>query len=402
MALRVKMNAINAFSESFSQYRSRIKKSRDVLSYAKTTSLEEFVFNIQKIKSSHTKKDILKSLLSMTNSGIWLSRSAFTVLKSYFDIRQLENKNLHSPKAQEILAGVINKRTVEASDAEIFKTIYAELTHSHLNQDYKTALVVPPANVTIVLISGVLNEIFSTPAFQRGAENLLDEYNIKHIAPVVDGKKGSRENALLLKKQIDQYIEENPNEKLWFFCFSKGGIDTLHYLKSEGQTLSSNIKGFSFIATPIMGSDHVNNKILKLVNTLSRVPEEVSQKILGKKIDILAKELQKSLSRSYRESWFKKHHKNLPQGPFYTAVAFESKWHQSHVWMILAKAFFRSRKSNDGVVDVENAQFPSYFNGINLGILEGHHLVGSRSSFYDQEALMKAHLVFLHYKKLIS
>ncbi len=395
------MNALNAFSESYSHYRSRIKKSRDVLSYARSTTLEELVFNIQKIKSTHTKKDFLKSILTMTTSGIWVSRSAFVVLKSFFDIRQLENKNLNSGRAQEILASVINKQTVEAADSEIFKTIYAEVTHTHLNQNYKTALLVPKTDVTIVLVSGVLNEIFSTPAFQRGAENLLDEYNIKHIAPTVDGKKGSRENAILLKKQIKAYTEENPNEKLWFFCFSKGGIDTLHFLKSEGEDLSPNIQGFSFIATPIMGSDHVNNKILRLVNTFSRIPEEVSKRFLGKKVDILAKELQKSLSRSYRESWFKKHHKNLPKTPFYTAIAFESKWHKSHVWMMMTKAFFRSQKSNDGVVDVENAQFPNYFNGINLGVLEGHHLVGSRSSFYDQEALMKAHLIFLNYKKLL-
>ena len=51
--------------------------------------------------------------------------------------------------------------------------------------------------------------------------------------------------------------------------------------------------------------------------------------------------------------------------------------------------------------DVENAQFPHFFKGMNLGVLEGHHLVGSRSSLYDQEALMKAHLIFLRYKKLV-
>lgn len=396
------MNAINAFSESFSQYRSRIKKSRDVLSYASATSLEEFVFNIQKIKSSHTKKDFLKSLLSMTNSSIWLSRSAFVVLKSFFDIRQLENQNAQNEKAQEILAGVINKSSVKATDAEIFKTIYSELTHAHLHSDYKTSLSVPSINVTIVLVSGVFNEIFSTPAFKRGAENLLDQHNIKHIAPTVDGKKGSRENSVLLRKQINQYIEENPDEKLWFFCFSKGGIDTLHFLKSESAALSPNILGFSFIATPILGSDHLNSKLLRMVNALGRVPEEVSQKIMGKKIDFMAKELQKSLSRNYRANWFKRNYKILPTKPFYTAIAFESKWHKSHIWMMLAKAFFRSQQSNDGVVDVENAQFPSYFNGINLGILEGHHLVGSRSSFYDQEALMQAHLIFLNYKKLLK
>lgn len=395
------MNAINTLTDTFSQYRSRLKKSKETLTYASTTSLEEFVFNLQKIKSSRAKMDFVRSLISLTNSSIWVSRSAFVVLKSFFDIRQMERQNLYNSRAQEILASVINKKSVDASDAEIFKTIYTEITHCHLNHDYKSGLVVPPTDVTIVLVSGVLNEIFSTPAFKRGAENLLDEYHIKHIAPMVDGKKGSRENAQLLRKQIHKYIEENPSEKLWFLCFSKGGVDTLHFLKAEGEELSANIVGVSFIATPIMGSDHVNNKILRLVNTLSRVPEEVSKKVLGKKIDILAKELQKSLSRSYRESWFKRNHKLLPKKPFYTAIAFESKWHQSHIWMMLAKAFFRSRKSNDGIVDVENAQFPDYFDGHNLGVLEGHHLVGSRSSFYDQEALLKAHLIFLHYKNVL-
>lgn len=396
------MNAINAFSDSFSQYRSRIRKSREVLSYASATSLEEFVFNIQRIKSSRTKKDLLKSVLNITKSGVWLSRSAFVVLKSFFDIRQLENQNFQNERAQEILAGIVNKRTVDATDAEIFNTIYTELTHSHLNTDYKTSLVIPKVDVTIVLVSGVLNEIFSTPAFKRGAGNLLDQYNIKHIAPLVDGKKGSRENSVLLRKQINQYIDENPDEKLWFFCFSKGGIDTLHYLKSESANLSPNILGFSFIATPIMGSDHVNHKLLRLINAISKIPEDVSTKVLGKKMDFLGKEIQKSLERNYRANWFKRNYKILPQKPFYTAIAFESKWHKSHVWMMMSKAFFRSQKSNDGIVDVENAQFPSYFNGTNLGILEGHHLVGSRSSFYDQEALMESHLVFLNYKKLLK
>jgi hypothetical protein len=396
------MNAINAISESFSQYRSRIRKKRDVFFYARATSMEELVFNLHKIKSSGAKKNLLKSVLSMTNSSIWLSRSAFVVLKSFLDIRQLENLNFQNEKAQEILAGVINKRTVDAPDAEVFKTIYTELTHTRLHSDHKTSLVMPEIEVTIVLVSGVLNEIFSTPAFKRGAENLLDQHNVKHITPTVDGKKGSRENSIFLRKQINEYIETHPDEKLWFFCFSKGGIDTLHYLKSESADLSPNILGFSFIATPIMGSDHVNHKILRLINLISKIPEEVSKKVLGKKIDFLAKELQKSLSGNYRANWFKKNYKILPQKPFYTAIAFESKWHKSHIWMMMTKAFFRSQKSNDGIVDVENAQFPKYFSGINLGTLEGHHLVGIRSSFYDQEALMQAHFIFLNYKKLFK
>lgn len=395
------MNAINVFSKNFSQYRSRIQKRKDVLSYAKTTSAEEIVFNLQKLIKLKNKKDVLKTVLSITNSSIWLSRSAFTVLKSYFDVSAIDDLDLHTERAQDIIANVINKRTVDATDQEIFKTIYHELAHSHLVDDYKTSLKMPKVNVTIVLVSGVLNEIFSTPAFKRGAETLLDKYDIKHIAPIVDGKKGARENSLALKKQIEEYMENNPEERLWFFCFSKGGIDTLHYLRSKGEKLSNNIVGFSFIATPIMGSDHVNSRLLKLANAIGKVPEAVSKKVLGKEIDLIASELQKSLNKNFRESWFKRNHKLLPSKPFYTAVAFESKWHESHVWMMLTKALFRSQKSNDGIVDVENAQFPFYFKGTNLGVLEGHHLVGSRSSFYDQEALMQAHLIYLDYKKLL-
>lgn len=363
--------------------------------------MAEFIFNLQQIKSLRARREILKTFISATNSSIWLSRSAFTVIKSYFDISTLENLNIKNERAQEIIASVVNKKTVDATDQEIFKTIYHELAHAHLVSDYKTPLKVPKINITIVLVSGVFNEIFSTPAFKRGAEALLDAYSIKHIAPAVDGKKGSRENSLLLKKQIEDYIQNNPEERLWFFCFSKGGIDTLHYLKSKGEKLSDKIIGVSFIATPIMGTDHINNKLLRMANTVGRIPENVSKKLLGRDVDLIAKELQKSLSKNYRESWFKKNHTLLPKQPFYTAIAFQSKWHNSHVWMMLTKAIFRSQKMNDGVVDVENAQFPFYFKGMNLGVLEGHHLVGSRSSFYDQEALMKAHLIFLDYKKLL-
>lgn len=395
------MNAINVFSKSFSHYRSRIRKRKDTYNYAKHTSTEEIIFNLQKMVKLKGRKDILKTVMTISNSSIWLSRSAFSVLKSYFDVSSLNNLKLNSERAQDIIANVTNKRTVDATDQEIFNTIYHELAHSHLVSSYKTSLKIPLTTATIVLVSGVLNEIFSTPAFKRGAETLLNQYKIKHFAPTVDGKKGARENSLALKKQIEEYIEENPEEKLWFFCFSKGGIDTLHYLRSKGEKLSPNIVGISFIATPLMGSDHVNNKLLKLVNTIGKVPEKVSKKLLGKQVDLIAMELQKSLSKNFRESWFKRNHKLLPVKPFYTAVAFESKWHQSHVWMMMTKAIFNSRKSNDGVVDVENAQFPYYFQGHNLGVLEGHHLVGTRSSFYDQEALMKAHIIFLNYKKLL-
>jgi hypothetical protein len=396
-----KMNALNIVNDNFGQYRSRLKKRAEAFQYAKQTAKNEFFSHLKKIKSPTEKKERLRSILSLTNSSVWLSRSALKLLKSSMDLRFLENDNHNNSRAQEILACVTNGRTLEAKDSEVFDIIYRELTHSHLHHNSHSLLTVPQINVTIVLVSGVLNEYFSTPAFKRGAEKLFNQYNIKHLTPLVEGTKGSRENAAALKKQIDLYVQNNPDEKLWFFCFSKGGLDTLHYLKTEGEKLADNILGFSFVATPVLGSTHVNHRLLKIINALGKVPEHLTSQILGKKIDFLAKELQKSLCKNYRENWFKKNHKALPTRPFYTAIAFESKWHKSHIWMMLAKALFQSANPNDGVVDIENAQFPNYFKALNLGVIEGHHLVGSRSSFYDQEALLKAHLIFLRYKKLL-
>jgi hypothetical protein len=395
------MNVVNHISDSVLQYRSRIRRKKDFFQYARSTSTSELLHNITQIAQAKNKKDLINPLLTLSKHSVWIGRTGWHYLSSFLDLRFLENKNHFNSKAQEILAGVANNRTVEATDNEVFRTIYDELIYSHLHENYKCPINVPKIDMTIVLVSGVFNEIFSTPAFKRGAEKLLDDYKIKHIAPSVSGRKGSKENAKNLKKQIDHYIKNHPEEKLWFFCFSKGGVDTLHYLKAEGETLSKNIIGVSFIATPLLGSEHLNHKLLKLANAVGKAPEIISHKILGKRPDLILTELQNSLSKPYRESWFKRNYKLLPKNLFYTAIAFESGWKDAHVYMIMTKAMFRSKKSNDGIVDVENAQFPNYFNGMNLGVIDGHHLVGSRSSFYDQEALMKSHLIFLRYKKQI-
>lgn len=393
------MGLINSVTDSYDQYCSRIERKKNYFHYAKETSRDEIFFQFRRLKEAKNKKDLLRSVVKLTNSSVWVSRSGLSLFKSYFRFKSHLNLNHNNSASQEILSAVINNKSLDVySDAQIFKTIYDELSFAHLHKNYKCSLKIPQINQTIVLVSGVFNELFSTPAFKRGAEKLLDDYHIKHIAPAVDGRKGAKDNALKLKAQIDHYIEVHPEESLWFFCFSKGGIDTLHYLKDQKNKLPLNIKGASFIATPLLGTDHINHKGLKILNTVAKVPEAITHRLFSKRIDPILKDLQKSLAKNYRENWFKRNHKELPSHLFYTALAFESKWHQSHIYMMATKALFKSGKANDGVVDVENAQFPNYFKGINLGVLNGHHLVGSRSSFYDQEALMKAHLIFLHYK----
>ena len=70
--------------------------------------------------------------------------------------------------------------------------------------------------------------------------------------------------------------------------------------------------------------------------------------------------------------------------------------------MLLTKAIFQSPKKNDGVVDCDDAHFPWFFPSLNLGIIDGHHLFGMRSTFHSQEAILESLLIFLNFKGLLS
>ncbi len=384
-------------------YTSRLNKHKKDLLYATRVIKNEVSENLTSKKFKSRSRKFISLTKTLTNSSIWISRSSIKYLKSYLDIKNYHNENLTNERSRIILEKIHKNLpmpiSLQVEDHEIFRIIYSELMYAHFNRNEQTQLKpkIKNKNITIVLISGVFNEIFSTPAFQRGADFLFDKYQLKNININVSGVRDCKSNAETIKNELDLYCKENPNEKLWLVSFSKGGLDSLHYLKSQSQ-YHKKILGVSFIASPILGSEHVNHKVIKALNASSLIIKKISK---HNKIIPLAMDFKRSLDADYRSNWFRQNHRKLPEHAFYTALALESKWYESHLWMILTKALFMSQKSNDGIVDVDRAQFPKYFSGINLGVLEGHHLIGTRSSFYNQEALLEAHLIFLNYKKLI-
>ncbi len=384
-------------------YTSRLNKHKRDLLYASRVVKHELSETLTNKKFRSRTKKFISLSKTITNSSIWISRSSLKYLKSYLDVKTYHNENLRNDRSRLILTALRNKskipKSLQVKDSEILEIIYQELMYSHFNLNSAQVFNYSGdfQNITIVLVSGVLNEIFSTPAFQRGADYLYEHYKIKNISINVSGVKDSKINSKIIKTELLDYCSQNSNEKLWLISFSKGGLDTLHFLQSSPE-LHEKVIGASLIACPILGSEHVNHKVIRAVNASSLA---VNKFIKNSKLIPMALEFKKSLDADFRTNWFRANHKKLPQNAFYTAIALESKWYQSHLWMILTKAIFMSRKSNDGVVDTDRAQFPTYFKGINLGVLEGHHLVGTRSSFYNQEALLEAHLVFLLYKKLI-
>lgn len=381
----------------------RKKKRLEVLENAASSSIHDVKSNIRLFLKSPGIKHYLKLSRTFINSSTWIGKSTYRLLRPIEPSFTEKAKYLRSERAQYILNRVRSKRDISykyATYSEIFKTIFYDFEVSHLDSSYKQVSQVPQIKSSVLLVSGVLNEIFSTPAFERGARYINENYNINFDYCPTSGTKDVSENSLMIKEHIDKLLKDN--SQVWFFTFSKGGIDTLHFLKEFGEEFDDKICGLSTVASPILGSERVNHRILQLINRLHRLENNLVYKTLDKHFDVLFKDFQKSLSSEFQENWFKENYYFLPSNMFYTALALESHWYESHIWMVLTKLFFQSQSINDGIVDAERALYPDYFQGINLGILKGHHLIGTRSSDYVQEALIEAHIVFLNYLGLLK
>jgi hypothetical protein len=267
--------------------------------------------------------------------------------------------------------------------------------YAHDNPKYKTNLKLPKIFPTIVLISGVLNEIYKTAAFERGVSHLSRINGLKYIVAKTHGLRSAEYNAQKINEQILAYHKHNPDEKYWLLTFSKGGVDSLHYLKNNNEWAKKNVVGLSTIATPILGTKHVSQSWIKVANQIIK-PNTRKMYMLR----YLA-EMQDTLSYEKQSLWFRQNFSLLPENIFYTALGFQSHWMDSHVYMMATKLILPSNKPNDGVVDTDLAFFPSYFKATNLGIMPGHHLVGARSSSYGQEALSAAHIILLKYLNVV-
>lgn len=380
----------------------RKKKRFEVLENAANESVKDFKRGAQNFISEPSLKNYAKLSRSVFNSSTWLGKSTFRLLRP-IEPSYIEKVNyLQSSSAQYILKAVAQKKTIShrrATYSEIFKTIFYDFEISHLDRSYKRISKMPEIESSVLLVSGVLNEIFTTPAFERGAKYLNETYGIDFDYCPTSGTKNTAQNSAMINEHFSSLLE---NEKpIWIFAFSKGGIDVLHFLKEYSNEVGHNLAGLSTVASPILGSERVNHRILKFINYIHKFEGNKVYQFLDEQFDIFFKDFQESLSSEFQESWFKENFSHLPRNMFYTALALESSWYESHIWMVLTKLFFQSPSINDGIVDAERALYPDYFQGINLGILKGHHLIGTRSSDYIQEALLEAHIVFLNYLGLL-
>lgn len=332
---------------------------------------------------------------------IWASRAAGKSaiptknLKDKYKI-QLDDRDL------KILESIKNGHQMNqtfCTKQDIFKSIYKSKFIEHFDGTHSEIIKCPILKDVIVLVPGVFNEFFSTAAFERAAQYLNENGSAEYIVVKVDGTKDSESNSSYIQHQLFDFIEKNPHKRLWLVAFSKGGIDCLHFLRNNSDFANNYVRGLSTLASPILGTFHFSRATVKSLLTASKkLKSHVS---MDMELFNVLENFESSLSGD-QEGWFKENHQFLPRSTFYTALAFESDFIDSHFWMMLAKIFLKSEQINDGVVDADRAFFPDYFEAHNLGIVQGHHLVGSRSSLFAQEAILEAHIIFLKYLGLLN
>ncbi|MCB9060463.1 MAG: hypothetical protein H6622_02940 [Halobacteriovoraceae bacterium] len=388
-----------------SRHYKRVKQSQEVLQNACKTSAEEFFDGLKGAIKDPSSLSALNLIKDSVGSSVWIGHSYIKFLNSLIDFSKNDFSHLDNFKHHYIIDHVISQTPIKEtliSDQEIFQAIYEDLEYSYANPHYETTLRVPKIAETIVLVSGVFNELFKTEAFERAAAHLSKKYSIRYINGQVSGIKSSFHNQDMLYEQISKLVKHNPKEKFYLFAYSKGGIDALHMMAKYKDFAREHIQGLSCIASPIQGSSHIESLVFKLAEFIHNHNGTGIYTDSERDLEKISQEFQKCLLESFRLKWLEENKDNLLYGAFYTSVALESQWYESHLWMVLAKIIFNSSSANDGVVEAKLAKFPENFPGINLGIVKGHHLISARSSFYSQEALLEAHIIFLHYKKFLN
>ncbi|MBI2521535.1 MAG: hypothetical protein HYV97_14045 [Bdellovibrio sp.] len=384
-------------------YLSRAKRSSDFVKHSVKTSFTDIYFDSKQLIMSPGPTQLFQLAKDAIGSTGWMANSVLKHLLTLSCLRKAPDGIKGDLEAQFIIKKVSKNIPLDSKrypPAKIFSALYRELEFSYVHPNHKSRLQCPKIFPTIVLVSGVLNEIYKTASFERGVQNVGKKNNLKYIVATVSGVKGADFNSGQLAEQLFEYHKYNPDEKFWFLTYSKGGIDALYFLRDHSEWSRKNVVGISTLATPILGSRHLNRRYIKLASKFKKRVSEFGRNYFGHELDFFSESFQRSIS-THQRSWFFRNYHKLPRNIFYSAMALSCNWYEGHIYMMLAKLMFPSDSINDGVVDADCAFFPKYFNAINLGIHKGHHLIAARSSSFSQEALIEAHLILLKYLYLI-
>tara|TARA_B100000029_G_scaffold283396_1_gene277231 strand:+ start:35 stop:1192 length:1158 start_codon:yes stop_codon:yes gene_type:complete len=371
------------------------ERSKAFLRNAKKEAKKDIKKKVEILIKNPDVGPLLKTFKALTSTTSWLGHSYYRYYKSQIEKDEKDLAPFLTLEENDIIKKIISKdkKIVEALGHEkVFSAVYKEALLSHSYSNFSSKFLLPRLQTVIVVLDGVFNELFSQSFFERSLKKLSQDMGTQFLIPKISGIKGSAINNEIIKKELHEYSLKYPSKKFWLLGYSKGGIDALHFISKNKSFAEDKVKGLSTLATPLLGSDKFSRGALKYLQSF--------QKKIDK--DLFLTELQNSLNSKYQKLWFLNNYRTLPKSMFYSSLGFEAKWKESHLWMLLTKLIFQSQKSNDGVVDTYDAHFPWFFPSIKLGTIPGHHLIGLRSTFQSQEAILEAHLIYLSFLGMID
>ena len=313
---------IDSLNEKILIYQSRIKKQRHHYDKACQISKEEIYNDVKQLISLIKKSegiDIPLEILTLgkdlIGSSVWVLHRYLAYLKSFLQF-SIKSEIIDNRKHQKMLEALQNNTPIEKtgfSPQEIFQCIFQDLLLEDKDHCYVTPLQFPKIKATIVLASGVLNELYRMATFERAVTHLQEQFNIEYLALKVHGRRGSTHNAKLIERQLKEYINQNPEKKFWILAHSKGGIDSLHFLRRNPEFASKYVLGISTIATPIMGSPHTDHIFVRILQLLVKLEDTTIYQKIDRGRNLLLKNVPYYLSENFQKRWFERNVDYLPK-----------------------------------------------------------------------------------------
>ncbi|MBC96302.1 MAG: hypothetical protein CME63_00990 [Halobacteriovoraceae bacterium] len=183
-----------AKNNHFDSFLQRKKKRLQSLEKATVQSGQDVKSKLKETTQNPGLNNAVSLSKSLFNGATWIGKSYWRLIKPLEPSFLEKVHYLETDLAQYILHRVRNKQSIsykKATYSEIFKTLFYDFEISHLDASYESVSQVPQIDSSVLLVSGVFNEIFSTPAFDRGAKYLKEKYDIDYSFCPTSGIKST-------------------------------------------------------------------------------------------------------------------------------------------------------------------------------------------------------------------
>ena len=250
------------------------------------------------------------------------------------------------------------------------------------------------ANLTVVFVPGIYNELFDHEIFSKGLRSLQENLGVRVLYVDVDGRCDSGTNAQMILSQLkaDTQLRHDRGyvtPRYMILGYSKGAVDVTEALLLDENFTRNQILGLMSIASPLQGTQIVES---------TELPPEITRDMILRPLPPACDThgASRSVSRATREQFWTKNIEKLAKLTRFYSVSFASSVKDSHTWMKLCKTIAKFTGPNDGVVAVEKSKFPEAIRAVDFGTVSGDHLAGILASNFPQEAFLESVMISLY------